>query len=78
MSSGSVAFLQQARRLRFELALRLKASGRVRRELEDIIDTYVRLVVGRRLPAADLLATDLGSAYDMVKGNSIVERAQEK
>ena len=78
MSSGSVAFLRQARRLRFVLALRLKASGQVRRELEDIIDTYARSVVGRRLPAIDLLAPESGSIYSMAKENSVAERVQEK
>ena len=61
MSSGSIAFVQQAWRLRFELALRLKASGQIRRELEDIVDTYARSVVGRRLPAIDLLAAEPAS-----------------
>ena len=78
MSSGSVAFVQQARRLTFKLALRLKAAGQVRRELEDVIDTYARSVVGRRLPAIDLLATGPASIYGMVQESSVVERAQEK
>ena len=78
MSSGSVAFLRQARRLRFVLALRLKASGQVKRELEDIIDTYARSVVGRRLPAIDLLAPESVSIYSMAKENFVVERVQEK
>ena len=78
MSSGSVAFVQQARRLTFKLALRLKAAGQVRRELEDVIDTYTRSVVGRRLPAIDLLATGPASIYGMVQESSVVERAQEK
>ncbi len=78
MSSGSIAFVQQARRLRFELALRLNASGQVRRELEGIIDTYARSVVGRRLPAIDFLAPEPVSIYGMVKENSVVKRAQEK
>ena len=78
MSAGSVAFIKQARCLRFKLALRLKASGQVRRELEYIIDTYARSVVGRRLPAIDLLAAETVSLYGMVEENFVVENAQEK
>lgn len=58
MSPGSVAFLHQARRLPFMLATRLKATGQVRREVEDIVETYARAVVGKRLPDKDLLAAE--------------------
>ena len=58
MSPGSVAFLHQARRIPFVLATRLKATGQVRREVEDIVDTYTRAVVGKRLPEKDLLAVE--------------------
>ena len=58
MSPGSVAFLHQARRIPFVLATRLKATGQVRREVEDIVETYARTVVGKRLPEKDLLAAE--------------------
>ena len=77
MSSGSVEFVKRARRLRFELALRLKAVGQVRRELEYIIDTYVRSVVCRPLPAIDFLTSESISIYNTMKESSIVERVQE-
>ena len=77
MSSGSVEFVKRARCLRFELALRLKAVGQVRRELEYIIDTYVRSVVCRPLPAIDFLTSESVSIYSTVKESSIVERVQE-
>jgi len=58
MSPGSVAFVQQARRMHFGLASRLKAEGQVRCELEEIIDTYARAVVDKPLPAMDFLAAE--------------------
>jgi len=74
MSPGSVAFVQQARRLRFALALRLKAAGQVRRELEEIIDTYARAIVGKRLPAMDFLAADPQPVYGMISEQSVTEK----
>ena len=50
ISPGGVAFIQQARRLAFPKVTRLRATGQVRREVEAAIDTYVRIVVGKRLP----------------------------
>ena len=58
MSQGSTAFLRQARRIPFALAARLKATGQVRREVEDIVETYARTVVGKRLPEKALLAAE--------------------
>lgn len=58
MSPGSVAFVQQARRMKFSLASRLKADGQVRQELEDITNAYTRTVVGKRLPAFDFLVAE--------------------
>lgn len=75
MSPGSIAFVQQARRMKFSVALRLKAEGNMRRELEDIIDTYARAVVGKRLPAIDFLAAESLPVYGMANKNSVVEKA---
>lgn len=58
MSQGSMAFLRQARRIPFARATRLKAAGQVRREVENIVETYARSVVGKRLPAKDVLAAE--------------------
>ncbi len=62
MSPGSVAFLRQARQMPFALSVRLKATGRVRNELEDMIDTYARTVVGKRLPEKNWLTAEPSSA----------------
>jgi DNA repair protein RecO (recombination protein O) len=75
MSPGSVAFVQQARRMRFGLATRLKAEGQVRCELEEIIDTYARAVVDKPLPAIDFLAAEPSPVYDMKSDDSVVENA---
>lgn len=75
MSPGSVAFVQQARRMRFDVAMRLKAAGQIRRELEEIIDTYARAVVGKRLPAIDFLAAEPSPVYGLVSENPVVEKA---
>ena len=53
-----MAFLRQARRIPFARATRLKATGQVRREVETIVETYARSVVGKRLPEKDLLAAE--------------------
>ena len=58
MSRGSRAFLCQAWQRPFELATRLKAQGRVRKEVEDIVETYARAVAGKRLPAKEPLAAE--------------------
>ena len=67
ISQGGIAFLKQARRMSFSLARRLKATGQVRSELEDVMDTYTQTVVGKRLPAKNFLAAEpVSSEYGMV------------
>lgn len=67
ISPGGIAFLKQARRMSFSLARRLKATGQVRSEVEDVIATYARTVVGKRLPAKNFLAAEpVSSEYGMV------------
>ena len=75
ISPGSVAFIQQARRMRFPVARRLNAVGQVRDELEKMIETYVRMVVNKRLPAMDCLATDPSPANGMMDGRAVAEQA---
>ena len=58
ISQGSTAFLRQAGRISFARAMRLKATGQVRREVENIVETYARSVVGKRLPEKDLLVAE--------------------
>ena len=50
ISPGTLAFIQQARRLPFAKVTRLRAGGQVRQEVEEAIEAYVRVVVGRSLP----------------------------
>ncbi len=66
MSPGSVAFLRQARRMPFGFSTRLKARGQVRHELEHMIDTYTRTVIGKRLPENKLLMAEPALAPDGV------------
>lgn len=51
ISKGSLAFIEQARRLPMASLSRLKAIGRVRIEVEEAIDAYFQAVVGKALPA---------------------------
>ena len=68
MSQGSMAFLRRVRHVPFALATRLKASGRVRKEVEEIVETYARTVVGKRLPEKALLAAEPAPApYGFVR-----------
>lgn len=55
LSRGSVAFLQQALHMQPALLSRLHAAGQVRAEVETVIESYVTVVAGRRLPAVDFL-----------------------
>lgn len=55
LSKGSLSFLQQALRLAPSVVTRLKAVGQVRTELEDVIEGYVTVVAGKRLPPVDFL-----------------------
>ncbi len=50
LSKGSVAFIEQARRLSLPNLSRLKAIGSVRIEVETAIDAYFYAVVGKSLP----------------------------
>ena len=50
MSPGSLAFLQQAKRLPFPTVTRLQATGQIRQELEDVIESYVNHILGKPLP----------------------------
>ena len=64
MSPGSLAFIQQARRLPFPTVTRLRASGQIRREVEDVIDSYVQYIIGKPLPTISWLAAEpLPPAY---------------
>lgn len=75
MSQGSAAFLGQARQIPFERATRLKAGGRVRKEIEAIVETYASAVVGRRLPSKELLAADPAPApYGLAQKDAMVEK----
>lgn len=58
MSPGTLAFIQQARRLPFPIVTRLRAIGQIRREIEDAIDSYVRVVIGKPLPSMDMWAAE--------------------
>ena len=58
MSPGSLAFIQQARRLPFPTVTRLRAAGQIRREVEEVIDSYVQYVIGRPLPTISWWAAE--------------------
>ena len=58
ISPGSLAFIQQARRLPFHKVTRLRAAGQVRQEVEQTIDAYVRVVAGKSLPSANFTLTE--------------------
>ena len=60
---GSLSFLQQAIRWSPAALTRLKATGRIRDEVEAAIEAYVTMVVGRPLPPADFLAAERPAAY---------------
>lgn len=50
ISKGSLAFIEQARRLPMARLSRLKAMGVVRIEVEEAMDAYFQTVVGKALP----------------------------
>jgi DNA repair protein RecO (recombination protein O) len=50
ISKGSLAFIEQARRLPMASLSRLKAIGTVRIEVEEAIEAYFQAVVGKALP----------------------------
>ena len=62
MSPGSLAFIQQARRLPFPTVARLRAAGQIRREVEDVIESYVQTVIGKPLPTFSLWAAESSPA----------------
>lgn len=57
MSAGSLALLQQALRWAPAAVPRLKATGRIRSELEAAVESYVTIIAGKRLPPADFLSS---------------------
>ena len=44
-------------------------------ELEEIVDTYARVIVDKPLPAVDFLAAESSPVYGMMTENSVVEKA---
>ena len=74
MSQGSTAFLRQAWHVPFALATRLKARGQVRKEVEAIVETYARAVVGKRLPEKVPLAAEPAAVpYGLVPKDVMAE-----
>ena len=59
LSRGSLAFLRQVIRLPPEVLTRLRATGLIRREVEEAIEGYVTVVAGKRLPPVDFLSCGL-------------------
>lgn len=60
LSPGSLAVLQQAIRLAPALVTRLTAGGQVRREIEQVVEGYVTVVAGKRLPSTKFFSSSLG------------------
>ena len=58
MSAGTLAFIRQALRWAPTVANRLKATGQVRAELEAVVESFVTIVAGKRLPPVDFLAAE--------------------
>ncbi|MEW6246172.1 MAG: DNA repair protein RecO [Nitrospirota bacterium] len=63
LSPGSLAFMRQALRWAPAVVDRLRATGRIRAELETAIESYVTTVAGKRLPPIDFLAAEGSSTY---------------
>jgi recombinational DNA repair protein (RecF pathway) len=57
LSKGSVAFIEQARRLSMPHLSRLKAIGSVRLEVETAMEAYFYAVVGKSLPTFEQWVT---------------------
>ncbi|RMH08599.1 MAG: DNA repair protein RecO [Nitrospirae bacterium] len=51
LSPGARAYLVQAKRWLVPRVTRLKASGPIRREVEAVLEAYLREILGRRLPS---------------------------
>jgi DNA repair protein RecO (recombination protein O) len=68
LSRGSLSFIQQALRLAPPLLDRLRATGQIRREVEEAVEGYVTVVAGKRLPPLDFLSSELSAcrAYERV------------
>ena len=58
LSRGSWALLRQVSRMAPSLLCRLKATARIRRELETVMESFIRVVAGTRLPPVDFLAAE--------------------
>jgi DNA repair protein RecO (recombination protein O) len=58
LSRGSLSFIQQALRLAPPLLDRLRATGQIRREVEEAVEGYVTVVAGKRLPPLDFLSSE--------------------
>lgn len=56
LSPGSLAFIQRTLHGPASVLSRLKATGRIRHELEAAIESYVTVVAGKPLPPVDFLA----------------------
>lgn len=59
LSRGGLSFLQQAIRLTPAILTRLRATGQVRREVEEAIEGYMTVVAGKRLPPVNFLSVAL-------------------
>ena len=59
LSRGGLSFLQQAIRLTLAILTRLRATGQVRREVEEAIEGYMTVVAGKRLPPVNFLSVVL-------------------
>ncbi len=57
MSPGSWAFLSQATHIDLAVLTRLKATGAIRQELEVAIESFVTVVAGKNLPAANFFSS---------------------
>ena len=71
LSPGSMAFIQQAKRLPFSKVMRLRAGGRIREEVEQAIESYVEHILGRTLPSMKLHATQ---SHSLILHNSSREK----
>lgn len=68
MSRGSRALFGQASRMVPSGLVRLRATGQVRRELETVVEAFVRVVTGKRLPTVDFLAAEqMDAAYGVTR-----------
>lgn len=68
MSRGSRALFGQASRMVPAGLVRLRAIGQVRRELEAVVESFVRVVAGKRLPPLDFLAAEpMEAAYGVTR-----------